>query len=81
MEETAVQSPGFFDPTLFLLIGMLAIVYFMLIRPQNKRAKELQQMLGALEKGDEVVAASGICLLYTSPSPRDRFLSRMPSSA
>ena len=59
MEETAVQSPGFFDPTLFL-IGMLAIVYFMLIRPQNKRAKELQQMLGALEKGDEVVAASGI---------------------
>ena len=60
MEETAVQSPGFFDPTLFLLIGMLAIVYFMLIRPQNKRAKELQQMLGALEKGDEVVAASGI---------------------
>ena len=60
MEETAVQSTGFFDPTLFLLIGMLAIVYFMLIRPQNKRAKELQQMLGALEKGDEVVAASGI---------------------
>ena len=58
MEETAVQSPGFFDPTLFLLIGMLAIVYFMLIRPQNKRAKELQQMLSALEKGDEVVAAS-----------------------
>ena len=60
MEETTVQNPGFFDPTLFLLIGMLAIVYFMLIRPQNKRAKELQQMLGALEKGDEVVAASGI---------------------
>ena len=60
MEETAVQSPGFFEPTLFLLIGMLAIVYFMLIRPQNKRAKELQQMLGALEKGDEVVAASVI---------------------
>ena len=69
MEETAVQSPGFFDPTLFLLIGMLAIVYFMLIRPQNKRAKELQQMLGAL------------CLLYTSPSPRDLSTSRMPSSA
>ena len=60
MEETAVQNPSFFDLTLFLLIGMLAIVYFMLIRPQNKRAKELQQMLGALEKGDEVVAASGI---------------------
>ena len=60
MEETAVQSPGCFDPTLFFLIGMLAIVYFMLIRPQNKRAKELQQMLSALEKGDEVVAASGI---------------------
>ena len=30
---------------------------------------------------ENVVAASVICLLYTSPSPRDRSVSRMPSSA
>ena len=31
--------------------------------------------------GTDAVAAVGTCLLYTSPSPRDRSLSRMPSSA
>ena len=31
--------------------------------------------------GDELVLAVGPCLLYTSPSPRDRTRSRMPSSA
>ena len=30
---------------------------------------------------EETVVAKGICLLYTSPSPRDGLLSRMPSSA
>ena len=36
-----------------------------------------------IENGIEVIDAVGskICLLYTSPSPRDRSLSRMPSSA
>ena len=33
------------------------------------------------EKGDKVVEEIRNCLLYTSPSPRDRLLSRMPSSA
>ena len=32
----------------------------MSIRPQQKRAKELQNMMDSLEKGDEVIAASGI---------------------
>ena len=34
-----------------------------------------------LEKKDTAAGASGICLLYTSPSPRDMRRSRMPSSA
>ena len=34
---------------------MVFIIYFMLIRPQNKRAKALKEMLGALEVGDEVI--------------------------
>ena len=36
---------------------------------------------GASEAGGESIGLNIICLLYTSPSPRDRSLSRMPSSA
>ncbi len=43
---------------------MIAIVmlvfYFLLIRPQSKRAKETQRMLAELKKGDEVVTTGGI---------------------
>ena len=42
------------------LLGMLAIFYFLLIRPQQKRQKEMQKMIGALKKGDKVVTASGL---------------------
>ena len=42
------------------IIGMLLIFYFLLIRPQQKRHKETQAMLGALKKGDRVVTASGL---------------------
>ena len=35
----------------------------------------------AAEAGYDVLASGGTCLLYTSPSPRDRTRSRMPSSA
>ena len=34
-----------------------------------------------IEKNEKLAAESGNCLLYTSPSPRDGLLSRMPSSA
>jgi len=44
-----------------LLIGaMFAIFYFMLIRPQSKRAKEHKKMLDALAKGDEVLTNGGL---------------------
>lgn len=42
----------------FLLI--FAIFYFLLILPQQKKQKELRQMMEALKKGDKVVTASGI---------------------
>ena len=41
-------------------LAMFAIMYFLMIRPQQKRAKEQQSMLGALKEGDEVLTASGI---------------------
>ena len=49
------------DPLISMLplIIIFVLFYFMLIRPQMKRAKEQRKMLEALQKGDEVVTASG----------------------
>ncbi len=41
------------------LVALAAIFYFMILRPQQKRAKEQKTMLGGLQKGDEVVTAGG----------------------
>ena len=43
--------------SLLLPVLMIGVVYFMMIRPQMKRQKEVQNMLANLKKGDEVVAA------------------------
>ena len=41
------------------LIGLAVVFYFMILRPQQKRAKEQKAMLAALQKGDEVVTVGG----------------------
>ena len=42
------------------IILMFVVLYFLMIRPQMKRAKEARAMLEALKKGDEVVTAGGV---------------------
>lgn len=42
------------------IVAMLAIMYFLLLRPQQKEARRHQEMLRALKKGDEVVTAGGL---------------------
>jgi len=42
------------------LIAIIAIFYFLILRPQNKKQKETQKMLAALKKGDRVVTIGGI---------------------
>jgi len=42
------------------IILMFVLLYFLMIRPQMKRAKEQKAMIEALQKGDEVVTAGGI---------------------
>ena len=42
------------------IILMFVVLYFLMIRPQMKRAKEHKTMVDALQKGDEVVAAGGV---------------------
>ncbi|TDR48510.1 protein translocase subunit yajC /protein translocase subunit secM [Tahibacter aquaticus] len=46
--------------TLVMMGVMIAFFYFMLIRPQMKRAKEQRTMLAALAKGDEVATTTGM---------------------
>ncbi len=42
------------------IVLMFVLLYFMLIRPQMKRAKELKAMTEALQKGDEVITTGGL---------------------
>ena len=42
------------------LILMFVVLYFLMIRPQMKRAKEHRQLVEGLQKGDEIVSAAGI---------------------
>jgi preprotein translocase subunit YajC len=59
----AQAAPGGGDAGLmsFLpIILMFVLLYFLMIRPQMKRAKEQKTMIEALQKGDEVVTAGGI---------------------
>lgn len=46
--------------TLLMFGAMFAILYFILIRPQQKQQKKHQELLAGLKKGDEVVLSSGI---------------------
>lgn len=56
-QAAAPAAPGF---TQFLpLIIIFVLFWFMLIRPQMKRAKEQKKMLSEIQKGDEVITASG----------------------
>jgi preprotein translocase subunit YajC len=42
------------------LVGMFLIMYFMMIRPQQKQRRDRESMLGALKRGDRVVTSGGL---------------------
>jgi preprotein translocase subunit YajC len=42
------------------LIALLAVFYFLILRPQQKRAKEHKALVEALQKGDEVITVGGV---------------------
>lgn len=46
--------------SIIFMVAMFAIFYFMLIRPQRKRDKQVKDMRSSLKKGDEVVTIGGI---------------------
>jgi preprotein translocase subunit YajC len=47
--------------TIIFLVLMVAVFYFMLIRPQRKRQLEHQRLVSDLKRGDKVITNSGIC--------------------
>jgi len=51
-------DPGFIG--LLPIVLMFVLLYFLMIRPQMKRAKETKTMIEALQKGDEVITAGGV---------------------
>jgi preprotein translocase subunit YajC len=58
-------GPGIGDPMSFLMnfapiILIFVVFYFLLIMPQQKKAKEHKAMLEAIDKGDEVITTGGI---------------------
>lgn len=61
VQTVVAQAGGGFDLSFIaMLVGMFAIVYFLMIRPQRKQMAEHQALLNALKKGDEVVLSSGL---------------------
>lgn len=51
---------GGFIEFLIMIVIFFAIMYFLIIRPQSKRAKEHKAMVDALSKGDEIVTNGGL---------------------
>ena len=56
----AAQPQGGGIQMIVMLVGLFAIVYFFMIRPQNKKQKEIQKFRNALEVGQDVITIGGI---------------------
>ncbi len=73
MAQSAGGQSGGFDFTAILpLIIMFGIFYFLLIRPQQKKAKEHKTLVAALKKGDEIITNGGLLAKVTKVG--DNFL-------
>ena len=60
MSDTGVPAGAGMGSTIIRLVLMLAIFYFMLIRPENKRKKEAEQMRSSVKKGDQITTIGGV---------------------
>lgn len=55
-EPTFMQQYGMW----FFILGMIAIMYFFMWRPESKRRKQMQEFRQGLKKGDKIITAGGI---------------------
>ena len=54
----APRAEGSFS--LLMIVGIFVLFYFMMIRPQSKRAKQHKELVNKLKKGDEIALTSGV---------------------
>ena len=54
-------TAGGMGSSIVMLVVMLAVFYFMLIRPENKRKKEAEEMRSSVKTGDKITTIGGIC--------------------
>ena len=57
-QSGAAQGGGI--ESMLLIVLMFGVLYFLMIRPQMKRAKEHKAMVETLQKGDEIISAGGM---------------------
>ena len=58
--QAATDQPGLFNTPLVPIVLMMVIFYALVLRPQQKRQRDLEQALKAIEKNDNVVTAGGL---------------------
>ena len=58
--EESSESPFGGVTMIIFVVLILAMMYFMMIRPQRKRMKEHQQFMATLKRGDKVITVAGI---------------------
>lgn len=61
LEEAVAPTTMDFAALLPMLLIFVFVVYFMILRPENKRKKEAEKMRSELKEGDRIVTIGGIC--------------------
>ena len=59
LEEQPVPQQGSFLP-IILMVGVLVVMYFIMIRPQKKQQRQVEEMRSNLQVGDEITTIGGI---------------------
>jgi len=65
-EAAPAQGGPFGGSFMFIMIAMFIIIYFLMIRPEQRKQKERQKMLSALKKGDKILSIGGIVAVITN---------------
>lgn len=60
LAQAAANGGGSSMSGIIMIVAMIAIFYFLMIRPQNKKQKEIKRQRDAMKNGDRVVTAGGI---------------------
>jgi preprotein translocase subunit YajC len=60
-QDSGMQTGSGMASLMPMMILFFAVIYFFMVRPEQKKQKELDKMRNTLKKGDEIVTVGGIC--------------------